>query len=71
MPLWSNACAGVNVGGRRALTLTHNLFRYNGNPDPINRGGAIIGDTDDSLIANNTIHDCENGIVLNESALTR
>ncbi|HNT75417.1 MAG TPA: right-handed parallel beta-helix repeat-containing protein, partial [Anaerolineae bacterium] len=61
------ACGGVNCGGRRGLTLAHNVFRYNGNPDPVNRGGAIIGDTDDSLIEENLIHDCEYGILLNES----
>lgn len=59
------ACAGLNVAGRRYLTVANNVFRYNGKGD--GSGGAVLGDTDYSVITGNTIYSCENGFHLNEA----
>ena len=59
------ARTGVKVNDEDFVELTHNRFRYNGGPGP--RDGAISGDADNATITHNVIHDCRNGLSLNES----
>ena len=60
------ARVGIDIEDTNGVTITSNTFRYNG--DGGNRDGAIGGDTDNSLIANNHIFSCSNGIALHESS---
>jgi uncharacterized repeat protein (TIGR01451 family) len=64
------ACVGIRSDGRRNLDIQHTNFRYNGFNTPNEIGGAIVGNTGFSLIAENHIHNCQHGIHLNETGHT-
>ncbi|NBD34552.1 MAG: hypothetical protein GVY30_00970, partial [Chloroflexi bacterium] len=64
------ACVGIRPDGRRNLDIQHTHFRYNGFNTPSEIGGAIVGNTGFSLIAENDIHNCQHGIHLNETGRT-
>ncbi len=59
------AQTGVKINDNDYVTLRYNTLRYN-HLDTLG-GGAVIGDTDHSTIAHNTVYSCYDGIVLNES----
>ncbi|MCP4535509.1 MAG: DUF11 domain-containing protein, partial [Chloroflexi bacterium] len=56
---------GIEINDTNNITIASNIFRNNGNGG--SRDGAIGGDTDNSLIVNNLIYSCSNGIALHES----
>jgi parallel beta-helix repeat protein len=59
------ACTGIKVNDEDYVSILSNTFRYNGNGDSTN--GAIGGDVDYALIANNRIFSSTNGIALGEA----
>lgn len=60
-----HACTGIKINDEDDVSILSNTFRYNGGGG--SRDGAIGGDTDSSVIRNNRISSCTNGIVLGEA----
>ncbi len=59
---------GIRINDEDYVQLNYNHFRFNGDNSPGDLYlGAISGDTDNSEIQFNTLENCHNGIIFNES----